>query len=243
MTEFAKDFLRLVDWVVQQARLPKAMYDDAKKWVEIRNKTNEINTWLATNVLNPERGLPTNLREQLWHGLAEQAYAAQIPAQSAAASSIGLMTNTTAGSLMGCFGAQVYVLSVLSNVIIDLVKLVVDTTAKILTRTLPTTPANWFSLALDTVTTQLKNAKEGEIAALQADATNQYNRVVLRMQVDDNSAFAYRADLQLTSAVSQLPVSWPDPTTRPDTPWPRDRGKFQWQVTRDPATKPAPNRR
>jgi hypothetical protein len=244
ITEFAKGFLRLVDWIVQQARLPKAMYDDALKWVEMRNKANEINTWLSTNVLNPERGLPTNLREQLWHGVAEQAYAAQIPSQQAAANSIGLITNTTAGSLMGCFGAQVYVLSVLSSVIIDVIKLVVDITKKILTRSVPTeAPTDWFSFAIDTATAQLKNAKEGDIATLQAEATSKYNDVVMRMQVADNSAFAYRADLQLVTAVSQLPTSWPDPTTRANTPWPRDRGKFKWEVSRDPLPRPAPTRK
>lgn len=239
MLDFCSGYLQIVAWVLQQARLCIAMYDDAVRWVEVRSKANEIGGWLAPAVLNPERAAPAGRQRRAWHGEAEAAYAAAIPGQTAAASSIALMGLVTAGSIMGCFGAQVYVFSNVSNVLVDITTAVGELIVKIVTRNLT---IDWYDLFFNRLPGWAKVAKETLLAALQAEATSRFNAQVFRMLVSDNSAFTYRADLRLYDSLSQLPQSWPDPT-RVGVDWPREvrnqRGDvLRWEVSRELNPRP-----
>jgi hypothetical protein len=239
--EFCNGYLQIVAWVIEQARLPVAMYQDALRWVAVRNKANEIGTWLAPDVLNPERGRSPELRRQRWRGRTEVAYADALPGQTRAASSIGLMGLVTGGSLMGCFGAQVYVLSVMSSLLVDVTTAIAELILKISTLTLT---VGWYELFFSRLPTWAKSIKEAGLSVLQAEATSKFNAAVFQMLTNDNSAFAYRADLQLYNSVRQLPIAWPDPT-RAGVDWPREvrnaQGqRIRWEVSRDPSPQPLP---
>jgi len=242
MLDFCSGYLQIVAWVLQQARLCIAMYDDSLKWVEVRAKANEIQGWLAPAVLNPERAAPAGRARRAWHGEVEAAYAAAIPGQTNAASAIGLMGLVTAGSVMGCFGAQVYVFSNVSSVLIDVTTAIGELIVKIVARNVT---IDWYDLFFSRLPTWAKAAKETLLAALQAEATSKFNAQVFRMLVIDNSAFTYRADLRLYDSLSQLPQAWPDPT-RAGVDWPREvrnqRGDLlRWEVSREVNPRPRPD--